>query len=477
MTDILQLPGWEVTGTHLDAGEYIIEATYATPAAACVKCGVIGSLYRHGTKRLRYRDSPIRGFPVVVEATVQRYRCKECFETFVQAPDGIDDSRRMTARCVEYIQEQSVKDTFTRIAEHVGCTEGTVRNIAGDAFKAFDDAFEPYLPEWIGLDETKLDGAMRGIVADVGNRRTVDILRNREKPTIVGWMAQFADKSAAKGLAIDMWKPYRDAAQTVFPGLPVVVDKFHLVRMANYGVEAVRKASQKDKTKAERIHYKRSRLLLLKRYKRTTDKQRFNLDMWLDNEPEIAEAYWLKERLYDIYDMPKDAAVAAYDAFPGSIPAGMKKHFGDLTRAMRNWRTEVLAYFDHPITNGYTESLNGTIKVINRNARGYGFDVLRAKILGRKYPTKAKAPAMAPLPGFTRMHTGVAAEGHKILIEALGSRCESCHGVFDDLEAHHMRPVVAGELSRYVYLCASCHRRFHTQEASHGNQHSTQNYE
>lgn len=63
MTDILQLPGWDVSGIRLDAGEYIISAAYTTQASACVKCGVIGNLYRHGTKTVRYRDSPIRGNP------------------------------------------------------------------------------------------------------------------------------------------------------------------------------------------------------------------------------------------------------------------------------------------------------------------------------------------------------------------------------------------------------------------------------
>lgn len=133
MTDILQLPGWEVSGIRLEAGEYIIEAAYTIKTDTCVKCGVIGNLYRHGTKKLRYRDSPIRGNPVVLEGTVQRYRCKECGETFVQAQDGIDDTRRMTTRCIEYIQEQAIKDTFTHVAEHVGCAEGTVRNIASES--------------------------------------------------------------------------------------------------------------------------------------------------------------------------------------------------------------------------------------------------------------------------------------------------------------------------------------------------------
>ncbi len=477
MTDILQLPGWEVSGIRLEGGEYIIGAAFVAQAEACVKCGVIGQLYRHGTKTTRYRDSPIRGNPVILEGIVQRYRCKECGETFVQAPAGIDDTRRMTTRCIDYIQEQVIKDSFTHVAEHVGCTEGTVRNIASERFKEFDDGFKPYLPELMGMDETKLDGDMRGIITDLGNRRPIDILRDRDKTTIINWLSQFKDKSQVKGLAIDMWRAYRDAAHIVFPGLPVVIDKFHVVRMANLALEEVRKASQKEKTKAERIHYKRSRLLLLKRYKRTNDQQRFNLDMWLDNEPTLAEAYWLKERLFDIYDMPKAEAIAAYDSFADSVPKAMRPHFKDLTRAMDNWRPEILNYFDHPITNGYTEALNGVIKVVNRNARGYGFDVLRAKILGRKPKGAAPVADTTPLPGFARSYTPTAAEGHKLLVEALGNRCESCQGVFPHIEAHHIGPVVSGEKVKVAYLCPNCHRRFHTERANHGNQLSTPFYE
>lgn len=131
MTDILQLPGWEATGTRTEQGEFIIEAKYTVPATACIKCGVVGALYRHGTKKVRLRDSPVRGLPAVLDGTVQRYKCRDCGETFLPAMQGIEAARRMTERCVQYIQEQCTRDTFTRIAEHVGCVEGTVRNLAG----------------------------------------------------------------------------------------------------------------------------------------------------------------------------------------------------------------------------------------------------------------------------------------------------------------------------------------------------------
>jgi ERCC4-related helicase len=55
--------------------------------------------------------------------------------------------------------------------------------------------------------------------------------------------------------------------------------------------------------------------------------------------------------------------------------------FEPITKAMNNWYGEVFAYFDHPVTNAYTESLNSLIRVMNRLGRGYSFEALRARIL------------------------------------------------------------------------------------------------
>ena len=58
--------------------------------------------------------------------------------------------------------------------------------------------------------------------------------------------------------------------------------------------------------------------------------------------------------------------------------------FGDLIRAFTNWQPWILNYFEHPVTNAYTESLNSLIWVMNRLGRGYSFEALRAKILFTK---------------------------------------------------------------------------------------------
>lgn len=471
MTDILDLPGWIVTSKRLDGQEYELEAEYDVAPSSCQKCGVIGRLYRHGTKPTTYRDSPIRGHTTRILAKVQRYKCRDCGETFLQPLGGIQDARRMTERCVEYIQSQCLRDTFVRIAEHVGCDDKTVRDLAGDYIERLNAEYKPWLPEWLGIDETQIDGKLRCIITDVVNRLPIDMLPDRDKPLVTKWLYQFKDKRVVKGLAIDMWRPYKDAAQSVFPGLPVIIDKFHVVKMANKAMDDVRITLAKDQERRVGKDWMRRKSLLRMRYKNLNEKGRFNLQMWLDNEPNVAVAYHLKEAFYDIYEAPtKGDAAERLDEWRASVPSSMKsgkKSFAPLLTATRNWREEILAFFDHPISNGYTEALNGVAKVINRSGRGYSFEVLRARLLFKE--KTLIEPEIAILNNRYQRNATV----RRALLAGSDGRCKSCHGVFEpgDLYATAMSPVVAGEhFSNGALLCASCQKRFHTERSKrHGS--------
>lgn len=471
MTDILDLEGWRVTGQRLELGEYVIEADYTVPPPACLKCGVIGHLYKHGPKPIYIRDSPIRGHAVSILANAQRYKCRECGGTFIQPLGGVQPAMRMTERCVRYIEEQCLRDTFVRISEHVGCDDKTVRTVAHSYIERLNTEYRPYLPEWLGIDETQIDGKLRCVFADVGNRRPIDMLPDRDKGSVTTWLHSFRNRSVVKGLAIDMWRPYKDAAQSVFPGLPVVIDKFHVVRMANNGLEKVRIRLAKTKDKKVGRDWMRRKSLLRLRESSLDEKQRFNLSMWLDNEPEIETAYRVKEGFYGIYDsLTRATAANALHAWRKSVPSAIRADFKELLTASKNWEEEILAYFDHPISNGYTEALNGVAKVINRSGRGYSFEVLRARLLFKDRP---KAEVIQPGTGFARAYPPAALEGHRMLVDSIGHRCESCLGIFDQLEAHRP-PLLASEKAMDVmYVCHDCYRRFHTKALTHGLEGST----
>jgi transposase len=98
--------------------------------------------------------------------------------------------------------------------------------------------------------------------------------------------------------------------------------------------------------------------------------------------PVLGVAYRLKEAFYGIYDArARTDAEARYAASAAQITPAIADKFKPLTTAWKNWHPEILNYFDHRITNAYTESLNALIRQRSRAGRGYSFEALRAKML------------------------------------------------------------------------------------------------
>ena len=44
----------------------------------------------------------------------------------------------------------------------------------------------PEMPDWLGIDETQIDGKMRCVLTDIGERRILDMLPDRDKATLAG---------------------------------------------------------------------------------------------------------------------------------------------------------------------------------------------------------------------------------------------------------------------------------------------------
>lgn len=440
------MEGWNLTASRIEDSVETFVAEYLHEPRACTKCGGL-SLYRHGTKKTTYADSPTRDKPTKLEATVRRYRCRDCGETFLQPLGGVLDERRMTERCADFIARKALIHTFALVAKEVGVDEKTVRAVAAERMESLTASHRPRLPRVLGIDETQIAGEMRLVLTDVERRKLLDMLPARDKDTLATWLGHFRDRSVVQVVTIDMWRPYQRIAAELLPDAVVVVDKFHILRMASEAMDQVRIRLGKVKDVDVRRHWVRSKVMLQKRPANLTEKQRFNLGMWLDNEPEIAAAYQAKEAFYSLFDLPKDQAILAFDGYAGSLPASVKPEFRKLVTAMRNWRSEILAVFDHPYTNAYTESLNSLTKHIVKAGRGYSFEVLRARILAN-YAEAPKKPL--------RM---------EFLLKDNGNPCGNC-GLpcrAEDMHLVTLPPMVRGQRAKRALVCDLCEARFNTE--------------
>ena len=102
---------------------------------------------------------------------------------------------------------------------------------------------------------------------------------------------------------MDMWKPYKDAVQLVLPDAKIVIDKFHVVRMANDALETIRKQHRSELTARERKTLLHDRYVLRKRRNDLSDKEYLNLSGWTANYPLLGAAYDTKEAFYDMWDL------------------------------------------------------------------------------------------------------------------------------------------------------------------------------
>lgn len=380
--NILNLAEYRVLRVEETDHDYHITAEPALETRQCGHCGSSSFQPWGGAEQPRLiKDLPMHGKRVGIYVDPKRFRCQSCGKTFFALLPAVADKRQMTERLVNWIGRQSLKRTFLSLADETGVDEKTIRNIFRDYINELEKQVRFETPKWMGIDEIHLIKP-RCVISNIQNNTIVDMLPNRNKDTVSKYLFQMDGKDRIQYVAMDMWTPYRDAVESVLPDARIVIDKFHVVRMANDAMERTRKALRADLSTKQRRGLMHDRFVLLKRERDLDDKERLNLDGWTKNYPTLGNAYRLKEDFYGIYDAKSpEEAMERYEAWYRAISPDIREHFSDIIRAWGNWQPYILGYFEHPVTNAYTESLNNLVRCLSRLGRGYSFEALRAKIL------------------------------------------------------------------------------------------------
>jgi len=388
---------YSVTAVDYTDHDYHIKAETKSTPSNCPYCQS-KNLVGFGRREQLVKDMPMHGRRVGLYVSTKRIKCQDCKKTFSERLPEVDHKRAMTKRLLAWVGKQAIKRTFTSVAEEVGVTEGTVRIIFNDYVSELERTIKFETPTWMGIDEIHLIKP-RGVITNIKNNTAVEILKDRNKKTIADYLYRLKDRHTVQYVAMDMWRPYRDAVSEVIPQASIVVDKFHVVRMANDAMESVRKSMRADLTLKQKRGLMHDRFVLLRRESELTNQESFNLNGWAKNYPLLGEAYRLKEDFIKIYDAQNQTqAMARYEYWHKSIPPELYNHFSPIITAWSNWQPCILEYFNHPVTNAYTESLNSLIRVMNRLGRGYSFEALRAKILF----TEGSHKVIQPRPKFER---------------------------------------------------------------------------
>lgn len=279
-----------------DEHDYHVYVEPASPVRVCQHCGSI-KVTKWGNVEVVVRDTPAQGKRVSLYIQAQRFKCQDCGRTASEPLPGLADGRRMTRRLVVWIGEQSVKRIFASIAEDTGLDERTVRSVFNDYVHELEANTKFETPRWLGLDEIHILKRPRCVLTNVETNTLVDMLPDRSKVAVSQRLFRFSDKDDIRYVAMDMWKPYRDAVRGVLPKATIVIDKFHVVRMANEGMETVRKALREGISPKERRGLMHDRFILLRRERDLDARERFLLDSWTQAPSGLGRSLPAKGRL------------------------------------------------------------------------------------------------------------------------------------------------------------------------------------
>jgi len=386
--DILDLPDWETIDVQESEYDYAIHAKYLKEPEACLKCGVVGELYRHGVKKQRFMDLPVHNKRVGLIVHRQRYHCRACGKTSFQPLPDMNKQHSVTDRLLAYITKEVPKRTFVSIADDTGIHERSVRRIFSAEIANLEKQVHFETPRWLGIDEVHLVRRARCILTNVEQKTVIDMLATRTKDVVSRYLYKLPDKQYIELVAMDMWQPYRDAVRDMLPQATIVIDRFHVIRLAIQGMDTVRKNTREHLTARQRRTLIRDRYILFHRKADLNEQDQFILDTWLGQFPTLGKAYQLKEDFCDLWTIKdRQEAEERYEAWRESIPTELQPAYKPLTTAVGNWKGEIFAWWDKPVTNAYTEALAGLVKLTNHVGRGYSFKVIRAKLLYSNLPT------------------------------------------------------------------------------------------
>lgn len=380
--------GYHYRSQSFPGGKVVFRIEQPRERLRCPECGD-PDVWIRGHEHRTFRTVPIGGKHTFVTLDVARVWCPVC-DRVRQVKIGFADPKKRYTRSFErYALELSRHMTISDVAKHLDVSWDTIKDIqARNLQRRFGKPKLHRLRE-IAIDEiaigkghhyvTVVLNLRSGAVVFVGDGKGADAL----KPF---WKRLRRARAKIRAVATDMSAAYVRAVRENLPRAVHVFDHFHVVKLFNEKLSALRRDLYHQAGEAERRILKGTRWLLLKNPEnldeRKSEQQRLAEALRL-NRP-LATAYYLKEDLRQIWLQPnkRTARRVLRDWIARARATGIRI-LRQFAGTLEEHQEGILNYYHYRISTGPLEGTNNKIQLMKRQA--YGFrdqQFFKLKILG-----------------------------------------------------------------------------------------------
>ena len=376
------IQGFDVHRTQYDGGMTTLHLRYAKSSIRCPRC-LSADVLRNGTGHRTFRLPPTGSRPAFAALQTQRIRCPHC--RFVgQLPIPFAEPRRTYTRAFgRYVLDLMKFGTIEHVAKHIGVGWDLVKDIhKRHLHRRFD---KPSLKNirTIAIDEFYA-GRRTGyytFVLDLASGAIVHVGKGRKAEALNPFWKRLRNlKKNIVAVAMDMSGAFISAVQKNLPGVPIVFDPFHVVKLMNEKLDQLRRDLARQAEEAGKNFLKGARWLLLKgnenlslepNPKKNNQNEVERLREALELNQPLATAYYLKEDLRQLWSHADENAAGRFlDDWIARAEATELKPLAAMAKTLRTHREGVLAYFTQGITSGPMEATNNKVRVLQRQTYG-----------------------------------------------------------------------------------------------------------
>jgi transposase len=368
--------GYSVTKTEVEKQVLYTHVEPQVHRLCCSKCQS-KNVVRRGISQRFLRSLPIGNKATYVVVHIPRVECKSC-GLVRQLRIGIADERRSYTHAFErYVLELSKYMTIKDVADHLGVGWDLVKDIQKRYLQRHYSKPPLRNVRRIGIDEICIGRGHRyvtlvldldsGAILFVGTGKSAAAL----KPF---WRRLRSSGAKIEAVAMDLSRAYQKAVEENLADAAIVFDRFHIVKLYNEKLTQLRRDLHRQVTDGlKKDVLKGTRWLLLKNHENLDPNkgEPGRLKEALRLNDGLAAAYYLKDDLRQIWEQlgKFPAKMKIYDWYHQAMSSGVR-HLQEFARTLIAHSHGILAWYDHPISNGQLEGTNNKIKTMNRQHYG-----------------------------------------------------------------------------------------------------------
>lgn len=352
---------------------YLWEVAKTQTEPICRRCGS-GRIVKAGRCLSVVREEPVRGMSLWLKIHKHRLYCKDCKRTTTEAVPGVFPRRRSTQRFRKFIAQACGRMTdLSTVSRFYNVSHGFSYQVYYEQVEVKLKEHQSRIkwPEVIGIDEHFFRRKSRisefvTMITDLKSKRVFDLVHGKDHQSLLSQLEKIPGRENVKVVVIDMSSTYKSFVRKFFPNAKLVADKFHVLRLFT---PHLMKAGKEIHGHRQELSTRRK---LLCSRKNLDYFVRVEIDQYLRNHNKLDELYRWKEKLFEFYRVKGfGRAVRAFYKLLEQMSGSQLEEVQRMRRTFLRWKNEILLYFENGYTNGFTERMNGTGKLVQRRAFGY----------------------------------------------------------------------------------------------------------